>query len=356
MNIRQDQQIIILGTGGTIAGQADNPDDSVNYTAALLDISQLLDTAKVNYQNDDQASFKHIELLTEQLAQVDSKDMSFDIWKRLLLRCQDLLNQDQVQAIVITHGTDTLEETAYFLHLMLRTDKPVVLTCAMRPANAPDSDGPQNLSDALCLASHPQAKGVWVVCAGEVHAAQNIQKVHTTRLNAFSSGDADLTGRVIDGKVKLSLNALLTQAQHAPELPYLSISDIENVEQLPRVEIILNHADANGQIVDALLQQKVSQQQKLRGIVVAGTGNGTISASLETALLRAQETGVVIWRSTRCAFGKLAGQADAVFGDSHGLAPAKARIALILSLINSDLLATKSCLEFKSPPPVLTSN
>ena len=121
-----------------------------------------------------------------------------------------------------------------------------------------------------------------------------------------------------------------------------SIKDFESAAQLPRVEIILNHADANGQIVNALLEQKVSLQHKLRGIVVAGTGNGTISASLESALLRAQESGVVVWRSSRCAFGQLGGRADAVFGASHGLPPVKARIALILNLMHSDLNAMKS--------------
>ena len=335
------KQIVILGTGGTIAGQAENPADSVNYTAALVDISQLLDTAK-GKQQDGAQTLNHCDLLTEQLVQIDSKDMTFDVWKRLLSRCQALLNQEQVQAIVITHGTDTLEETAYFLHRMLRTEKPVILTCAMRPANAPDSDGPQNLRDALTLASNSQVKGVLVVCAGEVHGAQNIQKIHTTRLNAFSSGDAELIGHFVDGKLIFSKSALGTQAQDSRSLPLLSIKDFESAAQLPRVEIILNHADANGQIVNALLEQKVSLQHKLRGIVVAGTGNGTISASLESALLRAQESGVVVWRSSRCAFGQLGGRADAVFGASHGLPPVKARIALILNLMHSDLNAMKS--------------
>ena len=151
------QQIIILGTGGTIAGQAENPKDSVNYTAALVDISELLDTAKVKHRNGVEPALNHCDLLTEQLVQIDSKDMTFDVWKRLLSRCQTLLNQEQVQAIVITHGTDTLEETAYFLHRMLRTEKPVILTCAMRPANALDSDATcsQSITSASNMAVRP---------------------------------------------------------------------------------------------------------------------------------------------------------------------------------------------------------
>lgn len=342
MDITKHRQIVILGTGGTIAGQAENPKDSVNYTAALVDISELLDTAKVKHRNGVGPTLNDCDLLTEQLVQIDSKDMSFDIWKRLLSRCHYLLSQEHVKAIVITHGTDTLEETAYFLHVMLRTDKPVILTCAMRPANAPDSDGPQNLRDALTLASNAQVRGVLVVCAGDVHGAQNIQKIYTARLNAFSSGDAELIGHFVDGKLKLSKNALGAQAQDSRSLPLLSIKDFESAEQLPRVEIIMNHADANGQIVNALLEQKVSRQYKLRGIVIAGTGNGTISESLESALLRAQESGVVVWRSSRCAFGQLEGRTHAIFGDSHGLPPVKARIALILNLMHSDLNAMKS--------------
>ena len=341
MDKTKHQQIVILGTGGTIAGQAENPKDSVNYTAALVDISELLDTAK-GKQQDGVQTLNHCEVIAEQLIQIDSKDMSFDVWKRLLSRCQALLSQEQVQAIIITHGTDTLEETAYFLHSMLRAEKPVILTCAMRPANASDSDGPQNLRDALTLASSSQVKGVLVVCAGEVHGAQNIQKLHTTRLNAFSSGEAELIGHFVDGNLNLSKNALGTQAQDSRTLPLLSIKDFESAAQLPRVEIIMNHADANGQIVNALLEQKVILQHKLRGIVVAGTGNGTISASLESALLRAQESGVVVWRSSRCAFGQLEGRTNAVFGDSHGLPSVKARIALMLNLMHSDLNAMKS--------------
>ncbi|HMS27386.1 MAG TPA: asparaginase [Burkholderiaceae bacterium] len=342
MEISKPQQIIILGTGGTIAGQAEIPEDSVNYTAAVVDISQLVDSAKLTHQYGAQSDSTNTILLSEQLVQVDSKDMSFEIWKRLLSRCQDLLLQDQVQAIVITHGTDTIEETAYFLHVMLHTEKPVILTCAMRPANAPDSDGPQNLNHALYLATQKRAKGVMVVCAGEVHSGQSIQKIHTTRLNAFSSGDDELIGRFVEGKLQLSMNTVNNQVQQTQDLPHLYISDLERFEQPPRVEVIMNHADANGLIVEALLQQNVSQQQKLRGIVVAGTGNGTISTSLESALLRAQKSGVVIWRSTRCVYGKLDGKANAIFGDSHGLSPVKARIALMLNLIRSDLLAVKS--------------
>ena len=138
------------------------------------------------------------------MAQVDSKDMSFEIWRQLALRCDHWLAQEDVGGVVITHGTDTLEETAYFLHAVLAPrKKPVVLTCAMRPATAFMPDGPQNLLDAIAVASAPGARGVVAVCAGVIHSALDVAKRHTYRLDAFSSGDAGPVGYVEEGQLRL---------------------------------------------------------------------------------------------------------------------------------------------------------
>src|ERR1017187_2879725 len=163
MLTKSSKKIVLLGTGGTIAGSAADADDNVGYTAAQLGVEQLLqatpDLAKATYA-----------VVAEQVAQVDSKDMSFAVWRLLALRCAHWLAQSDVQGIVITHGTDTLEETAFFLRLVLPANltacKPVVLTCAMRPASARFPDGPQNLSDAFVVAADGAAKGVLAVCAG----------------------------------------------------------------------------------------------------------------------------------------------------------------------------------------------
>src|SRR5205085_6759142 len=140
---------------------------------------------------------------TEQVAQVDSKDMTLAIWEKLAERCRHHLQRDEVDGIVITHGTDTIEETAFYLHEDLRPNKPVALTCAMRPATALSPDGPQNIVDAITVASHHQARGVLVVCAGVIHDPRYVAKVHHYRLDPFSSGDAGPIGYVEEGEIRL---------------------------------------------------------------------------------------------------------------------------------------------------------
>ncbi len=349
MNPKNSKKIVILGTGGTIAGKSDLASDNVGYVASQIGVEQLLAAIPALASTSssaggcvgEKASYGGCELVCEQVSQIDSKDMNFAVWQRLLARCQHWLAQDAVAGIVITHGTDTLEETAFFLHCALETDKPVVLTCAMRPATALVPDGPQNLLDALAVASSDYKKGgisgVVAVCAGVIHRAVDVQKVHNYRLDAFSSGDAGVLGYVKEGKLdiyrKYEVNSRIAVVFIASEA-MINIAKLASLpSDLPRVEIVLNHSGATGAIVDALLTQRnTATLNKLAGIVVAATGNGTISKELEIALQKAETAGVTVWRSTRCAFGALVGKADAQFGDSGGLSPVKARIALMLQL------------------------
>ncbi|HEX5286418.1 MAG TPA: asparaginase, partial [Polaromonas sp.] len=192
------QNIVILGTGGTIAGRAVSTSDNIGYTAAQVGIDQLV--AAIPAVGDAGP------VLIEQVAQIDSKDMSFTVWAQLAGRVNHFLARPDVQGIVITHGTDTLEETAYFLQRVCQPGKPVVLTCAMRPATALAPDGPQNLLDALSVARQPGAQGVVAVCAGTIHSALDVQKVHTYQLDAFSSGDAGPLGYVEEGAIRLLRN------------------------------------------------------------------------------------------------------------------------------------------------------
>ena len=311
------QKIVVLGTGGTIAGTSAQAGDNIGYTAAQVGVAQLL------------AAVPGLQamagtLLTEQVAQIDSKDMDGDVWRALALRCAHHLADPDVRGIVITHGTDTLEETAWFLHQVLDARKPVVLTCAMRPATALAPDGPQNLLDAVAVATAPGACGVVMVAAGEVHGARHVQKVHPYRVNAFTSGDVGPLGFVEEGAVRLAQNwppALDGKAQAA-------IERIANIVTWPRVEIVVSHAGATGAVVDALVRDGV------QGLVVACTGNGTIHHALEAALLRAQAAGVKVVRSTRCPLGQVLPKAGDVLPDSHGLSPVKARIALMLALLS----------------------
>jgi L-asparaginase len=341
MTLEHKKKIIVLGTGGTIAGKSALASDNVGYTASQIGVKQLFDAIPSLLGADGHASYSGCELICEQVSQIDSKDMNFAVWQRLLVRCQYWLAQDSVVGLVITHGTDTLEETAFFLHATLQTQnllsKPVVLTCAMRPATAVAPDGPQNLMDALAVASTDAAKGekmgVVAVCAGVIHSAVDVQKVHNYRLDAFSSGDAGVLGYVKEGKLDIYRKYEINSRLAGVFIASTAIKNIVKVLSLPRVEIVLNHSGATGAIVDALLaQRKTATSNKLAGIVVAATGNGTISKELEIALQQAESDGVTVWRSTRCAFGSLVGKADAQFGDSGGLTPVKARVALMLQL------------------------
>lgn len=312
------QNIVILGTGGTIAGRAASVSDNIGYTAAQVGVEDLLAAIPALAQAGT--------VLTEQVAQVDSKDMDFAVWAGLAARVSHYLAQPDVQGIVITHGTDTLEETAFFLQALLAPAKPVVLTCAMRPATALVPDGPQNLLDAVAVARHTGAQGVVAVCAGVIHGAADVQKVHTYRLDPFSSGDAGPVGYVEEGQLRLLRNWPQAQADHA-RAAARTIAALVVPGAVPRVEILMNHAGAGGAIVQAL------QAQGVQGLVVAGTGNGSLHQDLEAALLQAQATGVRVVRATRCPNGRVLSALKDKIPDSQGLSPVKARIALMLRLM-----------------------
>ena len=309
------QKLVILGTGGTIAGKAEDAADNIGYTAAQVGIEQLLEAIPALAGNGS--------IVSEQVSQLDSKDMSFDVWARLAARVRHFLADDEVQGIVITHGTDTLEETAYFLQLTCQPKKPVVLTCAMRPATALAPDGPQNVMDAAAVARHPDACGVVAVCAGTVHSALDVQKVHPYKLDAFSSGDAGPIGYVEEGKLRLVRNWPFVQSG-------IACAAIENIAVWPRIEIVMNYAGASAFMVEALVNQGV------RGLVVACTGNGTVHEDLQAGLLKAQAAGVRVVRSTRCPAGRILSMPDNAIEDSKGLSPVKARIALMLDLMDKD--------------------
>jgi L-asparaginase len=248
-----------------------------------------------------------VELLTEQVAQIDSKDMSFVVWQRLLGRVAHWLGQDDVQGVVITHGTDTLEETAYFLQTVLKPTKPVAMTCAMLPANAPDSDGPGNLNDALAWVQQPNASGVSVVCAGQVHAGNTVQKSHSHQRNPFTS----------------QIGVTHPQVLRVP-----TVAQVLACTHWPRVELVLNHAGADGRLVRVLMAHDAPQ-----GWVVAGTGNGTLHHDLEAALLDAQKQGAQVLRASRCAQGGVQSRDAGVLPHAGGLTAVQARVALLLHLV-----------------------
>ena len=319
-------KIAILGTGGTIAGRAASASDNLGYTAAQIGVEQLVGAIDA-LQELSQAG----GLLTEQVTQLDSKDMAFAVWIQLAERVDAYLQRDDVQGVVITHGTDTLEETAYFLQRVLNPAKPVVLTCAMRPATSLAPDGPQNVMDAVSIAQYAGASGVMVVCAGVIHSALDVQKVHTYQLDAFSSGDAGAVGYAEDGKLRLVRNwPLVTVSIGSIAMNNVAKYNLTSLlpgTAWPAVEIVMNVAGASGTVVNALVASGV------RGLVAAGTGNGTLHHALEAALLQAQSAGVKVVRATRCLNGKVLPKADDVLPDSGGLSPVKARVEMMLSLM-----------------------
>jgi len=315
-----EQQIVVLGTGGTIAGKAAQPGDNIGYRAGQVGVEQLLEAVP------GLAGAARGPIVAEQVAQIDSKDMDFAVWRTLALRCQAHLEDPQVRGIVITHGTDTVEETAWFLHCVLAASaaqKPVVLTCAMRPATALTPDGPQNLLDAVALAATPGVQGVFVVAAGTVHGARHVRKVHSYRVDAFNSGDAGPLGWMEEGAVRWAWEMPLPPTGSAQE----AMEKIVNGAPWPRVDIVLNHAGADGVVVDALVASGT------QGIVVAATGNGTMHHALQAALERAQAAGVQVRVATRCLLGQVLPKPGDPFPDTRGLGPVKARVALLLELL-----------------------
>ena len=321
------KKIVVLGTGGTIAGTAAHAEDNLGYSAAQVGVAQLL--AGVAGMT---GVLQGHALVSEQVAQIDSKDMSFAIWTALAQSVQQHLAQNDVAGVVISHGTDTLEETAFFLHAVLpsalQLHKPVVLTCAMRPASALAPDGPQNLLDAVAVALTPGACGVMAVCAGAVHSALAVQKVHVYRPDAFSSGDAGPLGYVEEGRLRLVKNWPPGLLHQSP----IALEKIAAIKVWPRVEIVMNYAGGSAAVVDALLQP-LPGVAPLQGLIVAGTGNGTLHVDLAAALQRAEQKGLRVQRTSRCGEGRVLPVAGSAFADSKGLSPVKARVAMMLELM-----------------------
>lgn len=298
MHVKKTKKIVVLATGGTIAGWANHAEEPQHYKAGQVSAADLL--AGIDWDGYD--------VVTEQVAQVDSKDMSFPIWQRLLRRLTHWLALDDVQGVVITHGTDTVEETAYFLSVVLPHTKPIALTCAMLPANAPDADGPGNLREALAWVASDGASGVTLVCAGHVHLGHAVQKTHSQLRNPFSS-------------------QVLPATESSFQTP--SVAQLLSVTAWPRVTLIHNHSGADGRDVRAMMAQDPPD-----GFVVAGTGNGTVHQDLEAALMDAQQQGTYVLRASRCTWGGVQTRAGDIFPHARTLSAAKARIALILHLLS----------------------
>ena len=308
--------LVILATGGTIAGSAADDTATTGYQAGALGIDVLV--AAVPEVRD------FAQITGEQLASLDSKDMSDEAWLKLSRRVNELLAKEDVDGIVITHGTDTLEETAYFLNLTVQSKKPVVLTGAMRPATAISADGPMNLLNAVRLAASPQAfdRGVLVCLNDQIDSARHVTKTHTTSLDTFKSPLGPL-GCMNDGHPTFYNRV---DRRHAGDTEF----EVRHLTELPYVKVIYGHAGDDALFVDAAIKAGV------RGLIYAGTGNGSIHKAAEAALARAVKAGLIVVRSTRTGSGTVIpaeqSYSEAGFLEGDSLNPQKCRILLQLAL------------------------
>ena len=310
--------VVILATGGTIAGAAASGTQAA-YTSGAVTIDAMI-AAVPGMTN--MANIKG-----EQISNVGSQDMSFDIMLKLAKRINELQKQSDVDGIVVTHGTDTMAETAFFLNLVVKGDKPVVMVGSMRPSTAVSADGPLNLYNAVGVAVDPNARGrgVLVVMNDWIHAAHSLTKTSTTAIQTFMSPLRGVVGVATYGK---------NDFYNSPQWKHTSGSefDVTSVNKLPRVDIIFACADMPPDLIDA------SVANGAKGIVIAGVGNGNMNkASLEAAA-RAVKKGVVVVRSSRVATGSV-GRNVEVNDDEMGfvasdeLNPQKARLLLTLALL-----------------------
>lgn len=310
-------RIKVLATGGTIAGKGASADRSA-YKAGELPIKDLLSAVP--------GIEKIADITGEQVANVGSQDMSVDIWIKLNKRINEIYKNNEADGIVITHGTDTQEETAYFLSLTVRYDKPVVITGSMRPATAISADGPKNLFDAVTLAASKQAanSGILLVFNEYILSGRDAVKTSTTHLNAFNSPNSGPIGQVYDGKVVMYQNELRKSNKDTP-------FDITGLTKLPDVAVVELYADAPATAINAYVASGV------KGIVTGGLGNGNLNKVNSDAAASAVKKGIVVARASRVPTGRvtlLDETDDQKLGTivADDLIPQKARILLMLGL------------------------
>lgn len=317
IQVAQLPRVVLLATGGTIASKHDP--EKGGYTTALTG-EQLLEAVP---------ALKEVARLdVEQISNIPSTNVTSEIWLTLARRANELLARPDVAGVVVTHGTDTLEETAYFLDLTVTSDKPVVVVGAQRPASMLDSDGPRNLLNAIRVAASPEAagKGAMVVMNGQINAARDVSKTSTVEVETFRSLEYGQLGVADFDQVRFYRTPLRRQT-----LPLSADT------RLGRVEIVLQYAGADGRLIRGLLTQGT-----LDGLVVAGTGLGNVSEASFDAIKQVRDRGIPVVISTRVytgrtsslSAGKGSGKSLREIGcvQADNLNPQKARVLLLLAL------------------------
>jgi L-asparaginase len=312
-------RIKVLATGGTIAGAQATQADA-GYKSGTFSVDDLIKAVP---------QLKNIaELSGEQVANIGSQTMNHEVWLKLAARCNEVLKQSDVDGVVVTHGTDTMEETAYFLSLVVKSDKPVVLVGSMRPATAISADGPINLYNGVALAGSPEARGrgPLVVLNDTIHYAREAQKMHTTHMDTFDSPNRGIAGVMNTGKATF-YSSITTRHTTRSEFSVDGLT----VQSLPLVTIVYSYANLGGLMIDAMVEKGV------KGIVLAGVGDGNTTDAALAALERAAKKGVAVVRCSRTGSGLVDRNVE-VNDDKLGfiagmeLNAQKARILLMLGL------------------------
>ncbi len=309
--------IYILATGGTIAGTGSSA-TSTNYTAGEVAIGTLLDAVP---------QLKDIANVTgEQIVRIGSQDMTDEVWLTLAKKINELLQRSDIDGIVVTHGTDTMEETAYFLNLTVKSDKPVVLVGAMRPSTALSADGPLNLYNAVVTAGAKESmgKGVLVAMNGLVLGAESVVKMNTIDVQTFQAPNSGALGYIFNGEVHYNQAPL---KKHTTQ----SVFDVSHRNSLPKVGIVYSYSNIEANMVTPLLSHGY------KGIIHAGVGNGNIHKNIFPVLIDARRKGIVVVRSSRVPTGPTTQDAEVddakyQFVASEELNPQKARVLLMLAL------------------------
>ncbi len=308
----------VLATGGTIAGAQASATGYAAYKSGAYDVGSLLSAVP---------NLDKLAVITgEQVASIGSQDMNDEVWLRLAKRVNAALADPGTDGVLITHGTDTLEETSYFLALVTSSMKPVVMVGSMRPATAISADGPGNIYNGVAVVTNPGAKGkgTLVVLNDEIHYARNVVKTNTTTVQTFASINRGPAGVVNTGKIQWF------EPMDRKVGPATGFS-IDALDKLPRVDVIYAHANMSADLIDAAIKNGA------KGVVIAGVGDGNMTTPALDALTRAAKSGIVVVRSTRLPSGIVL-RNNEVNDDEKGfiasgeLNPAKSRVLLQLAL------------------------
>ncbi|TDR82750.1 type II asparaginase [Paludibacterium purpuratum] len=310
--------VVILATGGTIAGTGATSTTTVGYTAAKLGVDKMIESVPELQ--------KVAEVRGEQVAQIASESMTNEVWLKLAKRINQLLAQKDVDGIVVTHGTDTIEETAYFLDLVVKSKKPVVVVGSMRPSTAISADGPINLYNAVILAGSKEAvgKGVLVALNDQINAAREVTKSNTSTADTFRTPELGFLGYMQDNKAHFYR---MSTRKNTADTEF----DVSKLSSLPRVDIVYGYANMDRVAMDADIGAGA------QGIVQAGVGDGSVAAQMMPAFRDARQKGVIVVRSSRVGNGIVARNGEANddkedFVVSDTLNAQKARILLMLAL------------------------